>query len=263
MTPSSATPSTSQASRTTMGHCVIWFMHKKTCGNRSNPFVFPGFVESEIEEILKTSIEATSASAGSAEPGWLEYIQMKDGVVSGASLQQRLRDKLEKWKEPIDTSLPQSELIELRTLAYRVRGNLVLSNKTARFEDILTRVSEHPIDHLAHSLTSLDIPELTTQNPNFRSQFLHLHLVYITSTLACLKAASNRTQTVDTEYPSLRIRQFVLENLGSIQPELSRRIIKRYENVRQKALDKTLELEEEGKGLEELLASRIRLEEYR
>ncbi|GAA5841979.1 hypothetical protein JCM5353_003638 [Sporobolomyces roseus] len=34
---------------------LIWFMHQRVCGERSNPFCFPGFTSKEVEEMMAYS----------------------------------------------------------------------------------------------------------------------------------------------------------------------------------------------------------------
>ena len=35
----------------------IWFLHKRVCGERSNPFRFPGFTSKEVEEMMAYSMK--------------------------------------------------------------------------------------------------------------------------------------------------------------------------------------------------------------
>ncbi|GAA5975761.1 hypothetical protein JCM5350_000723 [Sporobolomyces pararoseus] len=219
---------------------LIWFLHKKVCGTRSNPFVFPGFVESEIQDILKKLV-ARSANA--------------------VTEQDSLRKKLEKWKEPIDTNLPQLELLKLREFAYSERKELSMAMGIVNMRELVAGILECPINHLVHSVASIEVPELLTQRSQFTSKFHHLHLVYVAVGVANLKASFNATQSpdVDVKYPSHQLRQFVFENLGPTQPEISSRIVGHFEGLRQRAVKRSAALKEQGK---DLLTSEIRLEEF-
>ena len=122
---------------------------------------------------------------------------------------------------------------------------------------------EHPIDHLVHSLDNIKIPEIESQRSQFVSKFHHLHLVYIATTLVNARAIINGVEVFyDTGYSNFQIRQFVFENLDSFQPEISSKIFKYFEGIREQAIQKTVEWAEEGRGCSNDLLNQTPVEEF-
>ncbi|GAA5975825.1 hypothetical protein JCM5350_000743 [Sporobolomyces pararoseus] len=219
---------------------LIWFLHKKVCGNRSNPFVFPGFVESEIEDILDTHRKSRNTGM----------------------TRESLKKKLGKWKEPIDTNLPQSELLKLRAYAHRMRASINLSIGTLSLKDSNATFLKHPVDRLVNSLGNVDIPELATQRSPFMSKFHHLHLVYISIVIANGTALAKGTRPTDTVYASGQIQRLVFENLHPVQPELSNQIIRYFQGVHKQAMQKGIELAEGVENASDFAGKGIRLDQF-
>lgn len=55
-------------------------MHKRVCGERSNPFTWPRLTEGEIEEMMEVSERSLRINESAPELSWLDRFGIEKGL---------------------------------------------------------------------------------------------------------------------------------------------------------------------------------------
>ncbi|GAA5847923.1 hypothetical protein JCM5353_004482 [Sporobolomyces roseus] len=164
---------------------LVWYLHKRVCGKRSNPFRWPGFTDKEIEDYM---IRAKVASRGSEFPVPTSWI-FEEGdrfllppQVQESAFKKRLSDLHD--SQPFDTLATtenQKEIFYLRSTAVSHSLRQAKQNGEALGASERRIFYTYPLDFALYRLSRIQsLPPSFAYDPEFMpswSRLQHRHLI--------------------------------------------------------------------------------------
>ncbi|GAA5847791.1 hypothetical protein JCM5353_000848 [Sporobolomyces roseus] len=205
---------------------LIWFMHRRVCGERSNPFRFPGLNTEEIEGMMGMS-ERPFKERGQVS-NWLEEMDYLFKWSKNSEIrQQQFRSYLESLNDiNIDKPFFSKAIIAHRSLAhgYRLAALAEVSHDEVMLWNTSLASARYPFDFWADKLEKAEI-HLLPQSDWLRD-FLHKHLIYVAIILRMFRDTNLALSTSGvTSYTETECRDFVKHRIQPTHPLIARKIL--------------------------------------
>ncbi|GAA5975768.1 hypothetical protein JCM5350_000725 [Sporobolomyces pararoseus] len=218
---------------------LVWFLHRKVCGPRSNPFTVPPLTEAEEEEFYELSRKRVTCASDPVGHSWQDTYEKEYDIPTPEGRDEMFKSHMEVFHMVTDISLPtaQAELIQFRAKAFLFRERLFDMQKEAAAAsstfktqsestmlEIRTILSKRTaIDYFSYCLMKEGIEKLFHPNPpSFRSELYHRFLLVCAVMVLSDGREGDQQLGRDQDTLAVQLRKFLEKEVKPIRPDIAK-----------------------------------------